>query len=325
MALTEFQLIERFFNKQKIERADVVLGIGDDAALLKIPSGQLLAISVDTLVAGVHFPSDTAAYDIGYKALAVNLSDMAAMGAQPAWATLALTIPKADRRWLRDFSRGFFALCAQYDLQLIGGDTTHGPLSITVQIHGFVPPHKALRRSTAQAGDLIYVTGTLGNAGLALKLLKKDITTTHKITAVQRRKLIKTLNRPQPRIAEGMALRGIASSAIDLSDGLAADLGHILEASGVGAVVYLDDLPLSPTLKQNLPQKEAWLLALSAGDDYELCFTVPPSNKNKLQKALEQTGCDYVCIGEIVEKQELHFKTHAGEIFQVVKKGYQHF
>jgi thiamine-monophosphate kinase len=241
MALTEFNLIERYFTRPAAAPdPDVILGIGDDAALVRVPTGMELAVATDTLVEGVHFPPQTAPETIGHKALAVNLSDMAAMGAEPRWATLALTLPQADEDWLTAFSSGFLALAAAEGVQLIGGDTTRGPLSITVQILGLLPSGSALRRSGACAGDLVYVTGTLGDAGLALRMLQHA----HGSAAVAA-PLAQRLNQPQPRTQEGLALRGIASAAIDISDGLCADLGHILAASGVGAHINLAALPLS--------------------------------------------------------------------------------
>lgn len=260
--LNEFELIDHFFAQQTQNRSDVMLGIGDDAALLQAPANQLLVTTTDTLISGVHFPIDTSPYDIGYKALAVNLSDLAAMGAEPAWVTLALTLPEANTQWLQEFTRGFFALASRYNVQLVGGDTTRGALSITVQAFGFVPPNRALRRSGAKPGDAIYVTGNLGDAGFALQQKMEPF--------------LVRLNRPEPRIETGLALRDIATSAIDISDGLVADLGHILKASGVGASLDVPVLPISSELLAAVGLEKAWQLALTAGDDYELCFTAPP-------------------------------------------------
>ncbi len=317
--MDEFALIERYFTRRaaQIRAPHIALGIGDDAALLDIPAGMQLAVSVDTLVSGVHFPKDTAPYDIGYKALAVSLSDMAAMGAEPIAATLALTLPETDEPWLEAFSNGFFDLAERYRTQLIGGDTTRGTLSITVQIHGLLPQGAALLRSGARAGDTIYVTGTLGEAGLALQHLQGTLRLHHAQRALDR------LNRPEPRVREGMALRGIASSAIDISDGLAADLGHILDASRAGATIHLDALPVPADLTDagvNLPE-----LALSAGDDYELCFTVPPRNHEALQQALRNFSCPCTRIGAVEATPGLRCLRADGSLFTPLAPGYRHF
>ncbi|RKZ88131.1 MAG: thiamine-phosphate kinase, partial [Candidatus Parabeggiatoa sp. nov. 1] len=257
--------------------------------------------------------------DIGYKALAVNLSDMAAMGATPAWMTLALTCPRTDDEWLEGFSQGLLELAKAAQVSLIGGDTTCGPLTVTIQIAGYVPPHCALKRCGAQAGDGIYVTGTLGDAGLGLASVQKRIVLP---ISVQRNVELR-LNRPTPRLHEGQALRGIANSAIDISDGLVADLGHILNASAVGASLQLDRLPLSNALRRYLSIDTAWDFALSAGDDYELCFTVPPSQEAALQKAL--TASSYTRIGTIETTLGLRYQDADGRVFTPKQRGYQHF
>ncbi|MBI5447970.1 MAG: thiamine-phosphate kinase [Gammaproteobacteria bacterium] len=315
----EFSLIRRFFSSQKVKRADVAKGIGDDCAILTPPPHTQLAISVDTLVTGVHFYPDMPPQDIGYKALACNLSDLAAAGAEPAWVTLALTLPRADSHWLHHFSEGFFSLAEQYQLALIGGDTTRGPLSITVQVHGFIPPQEALSRTGAQVGDEIYVTGTLGDAGFALSLLSKK-----QIHHPSYDYFLSRLYRPTPRIQAGIALRKQASACIDISDGLATDLSHILEASQVGACLYLDKLPLSPALAQETPY-QAVHCALSAGDDYELCFTLPPAHAPEVTHALSALACPVTHIGTITEKKGLSILTKEGTPFALKKKGYNHF
>ena len=319
--MSEFDIIQRYFTRKTNSDPALILGIGDDAALLHVPAGMELAVSVDTLVAGVHFPADTHPTDIGYKALAVSLSDMAAMGAEPRWATLALTLPEADESWLENFSKGFFELADRYGVQLIGGDTTRGPLAITVQIHGLVPAGTALRRSAARPGDLIYVTGELGDAGLALLLLQEKIS----VSAEQAAQAMTRLNRPEPRVKAGLALRGIAHAAIDLSDGLVADLGHILKASGVGATLHMERLPLSPAVTSVLDQAGGWNLPLSSGDDYELCFTVPPANQARLLATLEDFSCVCTCIGVIEIAPGLRCKLPNGELFEPAHAGYQHF
>ncbi|MEY3218870.1 MAG: hypothetical protein RIT27_227 [Pseudomonadota bacterium] len=309
--MNEFALIWRYFGEQSRVSTTVCVGIGDDAALVVPPANQQLAISADTLIAGVHFPKDTAPQDIGYKALAVNLSDLAAMGAQPLWFTLALTLPEVNENWLAQFSAGLFEIAQLFNLSLIGGDTTRGnELSISIQIIGAVSPTHALLRSGAQIGDDIFVTGTLGDAGLALAVLQGKIShTTYDLMK---------LNRPFPKIKEGLKLQGIANSAIDISDGLLADLGHILEMSGnLGATLYLPTLPLSTHLK-SLDISQAWQFALSSGDDYELCFTVPPNKSNLI---------DFSCtkIGNIKQQSGIRCLDHHHNLFVSRQLGYQHF
>jgi thiamine-monophosphate kinase len=318
-SVDEFGLIQRFFQQQPIyPQRGVILGIGDDAAVCAVPASQHLAVAIDTLVAGVHFPKNTRAYDIGYKTLAVNLSDMAAMGATPAWFTLALTCPTADTQWLTDFSQGLFALAQQYQINLIGGDTTRGALTISIQIAGFVPRTQALTRSGAQVGDGIYVTGSLGDAGLGLQLFKQN-----QIDTPEKNHCIARLNRPTPQVAVGQALRTIANSAIDISDGLAADLNHILTASKVGADLNLSQLPLSSALTSLLNRQHALQLALHAGDDYELCFTVPSDKQAALKIALQ--GQRYCQIGTITAQRGLRCYDENQQLVHLSASGYQHF
>lgn len=318
MSLTEFELITRYFSQGFPKRSDVVLGVGDDAALCTVPNGMQLAISVDTLVAGIHFPLTTRPEDIGYKALAVNLSDMAAMGATPAWVTLALTCPQVDETWLAGFRRGLLESAKLAHVSLIGGDTTQGPLTITLQIIGFVPNGKALQRKGARVHDGIYVTGTLGDAGLGLISIQGQITLPSWVKQIAEFRL----HRPTPRLQEGQKLRDVASSAIDISDGLLADLGHILTASDVGASIQLEDLPLSQALQQLAPE-QAGQLALSAGDDYELCFTVAPEREPKLKELLP--AGTYTRIGTIESKQGLRCIDATGRCFEAERVGYRHF
>jgi thiamine-monophosphate kinase len=335
MSASEFDLIRRYFAQPGAGRADVLLGIGDDAAVLQPPPGLELVAAIDTLVAGVHFPPDTDADSIGHKALAVNLSDLAAMGAEPAWAMLALTLPQADERWLAEFTRGFFALARAFGVALVGGDTTRGPLTVSVQVQGFVPPGTAFRRGGARPGDLIYVTGCLGDAGLALALGRDAVV--GRPTA--REYLRRRLDRPQPRVAEALRLRGLARSAIDVSDGLLADLGHILEASGVGATLDLAQLPLSPAFRSCLEAMGAaghpalrqftpglaWAdLALSSGDDYELCFTVAPGHRAHMD-ALAAEGLSCTCIGTIDAEAGLRCRLADGAAYRAARRGYDHF
>jgi len=310
---SEFELIERYFQRRAGDSATVSLGIGDDCALLDVPHGQQLAVSMDTLLIGVHFPHNTSAFDIGYKSLAVGLSDLAAMGATPAWATLSLSLPQLDSNWLADFSDGFFQLADHHQITLVGGDTVKGPLSITVQVHGFIPSGAALKRSGAKVGDLICVSGRIGDGALGLKMALGEINT--------QSKPLEKLNRPEPQVALGLALRNRAHSCIDISDGLAADLGHILKASGVGALLHADQLPLSQELQQQ-PRAAAEQMALFGGDDYELCFTI---SADFLQKLLTQKSLPKITlIGQIEAEQGLRIEHH-GRIKTLSPNGFDHF
>jgi thiamine-monophosphate kinase len=324
MSSPEFDLIQRFFTEQSVRRSDVVLGIGDDAALLSPPAGSSLVVSTDTLIAGVHFPVNTDAHAVGYKTLAVNLSDMAAMGAEPAWISLAISLPEKDDAWLAEFSRGLFALATEFGVQLIGGDTTRGPLCMSVQIIGFVPEGQALRRSGAQAGDGVFLTGTIGDAGLGLLLKQELKQASQQIVSDVSQRLIQRLEYPTPRISAGLALRGLATSAIDISDGLAADLGHVLTASAVGADIEIDRLPLSEAFLSLAAQGD-WLRAISAGDDYELCFTAPMAQEAAILERLQAVDCPCVRIGEITARPGLHWYD-AGHHEQPIRHaGFDHF
>ncbi|HET8808361.1 MAG TPA: thiamine-phosphate kinase [Methylophaga sp.] len=317
---SEFSLIKAYFSALTADREDVVLGIGDDCALLKPPAGKLLATSVDTLVSDVHFFADVDAYRLGQKALAVNLSDLAAMGANPAWFTLALTIPRANPDWLKAFSAGIADLAKQHDLQLVGGDTTRGSLAITIQITGFVDADNAFRRDAAQPGDKIYVSGTLGDAGAGL-LLKQGKLPLDKLTEAEQQFLVDRLELPTPRNSLASQLVGEIQSAIDISDGLLADLQHILTASQVGAVIDTTALPLSSAL-QKLPVELANKLAMTAGDDYELCFTVSPNKAAVLEAALNG---QVTCIGEITTLAGLKLLPENAQQNLDVTPGYDHF
>lgn len=318
----EFKLITDYFDRpNRVFRKDVLRGIGDDCAVVRVPANKQLAVSIDTLVAGVHFPENTPASDIGHKALAVNLSDLAAAGAAPCWVTLALTLPEFNTSWLKAFSAHFFALAKKFNVQLIGGDTTHGPLSVTIQAHGLVPKNKIISRSGAKPGDLIYVTNTVGNAGLALMCLQNKMS----IPTKDRALMLQHLNRPMPRVKEGLLLRRFVSAMIDVSDGLAADLSHILEQSGVGAVLQVEDVPLSAVLKKSLPKKKAREMALGSGDDYELCFTVPVGKRAVMEKVMRANKVKVSCVGEIVRGKGLRLVLRDGKKFLLGKKGYLHF
>lgn len=315
MALSEFEIIRRYFRDRARGSKDVIAGIGDDAAILRPPEGLDLAVSVDTLVVDVHFDRDTCAEDLGYKALAVSLSDLAAMGAEPAWATLALTIPEADEMWLDGFSRGFLDLGYLHGVRLVGGDLTRGPLTVTVGVYGFVERGMALRRTGARVGDGVYVTGTLGDAALGVLVLQGNA----RVEAAYRDYLLARLRRPTPRIAAGLTLRGRASTAIDVSDGLLADLGHVLVASGVGATIDLDRLPLSPALKAVSDASTRFGLALTGGDDYELCFTCPSNPPETLGSVPAQY------IGQIEERDGIRFVGAGATGFTLRSSGYRHF
>jgi thiamine-monophosphate kinase len=317
MALGEFELIRRFFTDQAVKHPSTVLGVGDDCALLHVDGSEELAITTDTMVEGIHFLPDVDPEALGHKALAVNLSDLAAMGAEPKWVTLALTLPHGDTTWLQRFAKGLFALAERYGVELIGGDTTRGPLTITVQALGLAPRDRALRRTGARPGDLIYLSGELGAAGLGLKIRQGR-------TAIEDRTAIARLERPEPRVDIGMMLRDMASSCIDVSDGLAADLGHILEASGVGAALDWERLPLPDGVRRYVEETGDWRMPLSAGDDYELCFTVPPANRDQLERCLATRGFAVTSIGRIEPHTGLRlFKD--GQSIDLSHDGYQHF
>jgi thiamine-monophosphate kinase len=320
MPLSEFDLIHHYFTREP-NAPDVVLGIGDDAAILQVPAGEHLLVSTDTLVAGRHFPLNTAPEDIGWKALAVNLSDLAAMGATPRWCLLALTLPDADPAFLQGFAKGFWTLADEAGISLVGGDTTRGPLTITVTVMGTVPAGQALRRDGARPGDDIYVSGTVGDAGLGLQLAIGQ--TLPGVPAAAQQSAMKALNRPRPRLALGLALRGLASSAIDISDGLAQDLGHILERSGVGATLDADRLPLSESLLA-CDHQQALHWALSAGDDYELCFTAAPDQAGALADLARQQHARLTRIGHIEAAAGLRI-TRQGNALSLDLAGFQHF
>lgn len=319
--MNEFDLITHYFANQAKPRPDVIVGIGDDAAITQIPNHHQLVITTDTSIAGVHFPENTAAYDIGYKTLAVNLSDLAAMGANPAWITLALTLPRAQEAWIQAFCEGFFTLANRHQVQLIGGDLTHGNLSITIQAMGLVPKGQAILRSGAKPSDLIYVSGSLGDAALGLQCVLGKMS----LEKASQDYVIDRLNRPRPRLEMGDCLRGLASAAIDISDGLAADLGHILKQSRVGALIYVDKLPLSSALSQSLDQEKSIALALTGGDDYELCFTLPVEKRELAEKKLSALSCRYTCIGEIIPHPGLDLRYQDGKKYNGPIQGYTHF
>ena len=318
--MKEFQLIEQFFKNKGQKRRDVLLGIGDDCALVQPAEGKVIAISCDTLVEGVHFFADMPAHALGYKSLAVNLSDLAAMGAEPAWMTLALSLPDVDQQWLADFSSGLFEAAEYYGVALVGGDTTRGPRCINVTIHGQVPKGKALKRSGAKIGDWVFVTGSLGDSALGLDMLRNK----QVIKPEFKEYLLNRHYYPTPRVLAGQALKGLASSAIDLSDGLVSDLSHILKASNVGAVIDANAIPLSSSLTESVGADQALAYALTGGEDYELLFTVPESQRGAIDTALLHAGVKFVKIGQICSGNKIKF-TLDGQPFTPEFKGFEHF
>lgn len=316
--MDEFGIIERFFRRQRVRRADVTLGIGDDAAIVRPPAGRELVVTTDVLVNGVHFPEDTDAGDVGYKSLAVNLSDIAAMGASPAWATLGLTLPEADADWLEGFAAGLFEAAEAFDVQLVGGDVTSGPLCIAVQLIGIVDDAGPLTRAGARDGDLVYVSGTLGDAALGLRVVQGMLD----VPAADAELFRRRLHRPTPRVALGRALAGLASAAIDISDGLAADLGHLCECSGAGSVVDVADLPLSESYQRILDEVGPGP-ALSFGDDYELCFTAPPDRARDVDRVGKELGLTLTRVGQITGSAVVWLNN--GESFPIGEHGFQHF
>lgn len=316
--LHEFDIIDKFFTRAVKNPHRFPLGVGDDAALIAAPPGHELATSIDTLLAGRHFPADSGPYDIGYKSLAISLSDLAAMGAEPAAVLLALTLPEANEKWLTEFANGFFHLAEQFQVELIGGNLTRGPLSISTVVYGWAPAGKALRRSGAKSGDNIYVTGNLGDAGLALQQLQQQ----HNLLIPE---LHQRFFRPHPRIQAGLALRGIATAVIDISDGLAADLNKLLTASHCGGVIYTEQLPLSAIMRNHCPHEAATRLALTAGDDYELCFTAPAHTHSEIQKIFSTLDCAVHCLGTATLETGLKILNAHGNPVEVKIQGYQHF
>ena len=330
--MPEFDLINQFFKPTTIKRDDVLVGIGDDCAILSTPPGKALAISTDTLISGVHFPQSTCAEDIGYKSLAVNLSDLAAMGAEPAWVSLAISLPQADESWLKQFMHGFNQLARQFNLALIGGDTTQGPLSITVNITGFVDASRALKRSQAKVGDSIFVTGNIGDASIGLKAVFNQLKSQPLFTDNNKSECIKRLNRPVPRIKAGQLLTSFSGAAIDISDGLLADLNHICEASSVGALINLQQIPLSQAALNyygNLPGAQIgghidWQSILTGGDDYELCFTCADQQYAQMQDMMESHNIDIFCIGKIIDEPGIKC-LHNETLMSLDHTGYNHF
>ncbi|MCF2908628.1 thiamine-phosphate kinase [Pseudoalteromonas sp. DL2-H2.2] len=319
--MKEFELINHYFKGRGIARRDVKVGIGDDCAIVTVPEKHQLAITTDTLVAGVHFFEDIPPRALGHRALAVNLSDLAAMGAEPTWISIGLTLPEVDMEWLEAFTEGMHEIAEYYNVQLIGGDTTQGPLTITICAKGIIPNDKALTRSGAKVGDWIYVTGELGDAALAIEARKRQLPLGDK----QLKRLEEKLHFPTPRVAAGQVLRGMATACIDISDGLLADLQHILNKSAVGAIVNIEDVPVSAVMQQLQPEALRRELSLAYGDDYELLFTVNDSNKGAVEARLRQYGVEPVCIGQITASAGKLELLNEGEKCPLPRSGYQHF
>ena len=323
MPLGEFDVIRRYFQRDQ-HRPDLVLGIGDDCALVDlVEDNSYLALTVDTLVADNHFPADASAADIASRSLCVNLSDLAAMGAKPLWFTLSLSLPEVNESWLTAFSEGLFAVADRFDCQLVGGDTTRGPLSITVQMQGSVSVNHYLTRSEAQAGDHIFVTGTLGDGAAALAMIRKRLTMNDRETDY----LYQRFYQPEPQLAAAQKLLGISRAAIDISDGLLADLSHIASASQVAMAIDIDCLPLSPVLhklyQQEPQQVRQW--ALAGGDDYQLAFTVPKTKLSIVRKMITTEELIATEIGIVKAGEGVECHLRGTPYTYSFDKGYQHF
>lgn len=315
---SEFDLISRHFTRPA---ANAVLGVGDDCALVDVTNGMDLTVSTDTMVSGTHFFPDVDPEHLGHKALAVNLSDIAAMGAMPYWAMLALTVPNVDHEWLAAFAKGFFDLAAEYNVSLIGGDTTRGPLTLTVTIMGEVPAGAALRRSGAKAGNDIWVSGTVGDAALAVAHRHGKVV----LTESDYHEAVMRLYEPTPRVALGQALRGMATSAIDISDGLLADLGHICRLSGVGATVELGSIPVSAIGARHFQSDAGRTAIVAGGDDYELCFTAPANSRESIAELTDMLGVPLTRIGQVKRGKGVSLLGADGKAVKVDGRGYDHF
>jgi thiamine-monophosphate kinase len=317
--MTETDLIQRFFYGLGAERDDVRLGIGDDAALLRVPSGEELVLTTDALIEGVHFLPGAPAHSLGHRALAVNLSDIAAMGATPRWALLSLNLPQADEAWLSAFAAGFGALARAHGVALVGGNLSRGPLSITVQMAGSVPDRQALRRDGARPGHALYVSGCIGDAAAGLQVLRGELA----VDATSADYLRRRFEYPQPRLQLGEALRGLASACIDVSDGLYVDAQRLLRASGCGATVELERLPLSPALRQAMGDA-AWQQALEGGEDYELCFCAPVTHAAAIAAAAARSATTISRIGGVEAGARIELRA-GNSVMQFSPSGFDHF
>ncbi len=309
--MNEFDLIRDYFT-WPMKDPSVTLGVGDDAALFSLEQGYQLVTTTDTLVEGIHFDASTPAKDIAHKSLAVNLSDIAAMGAQAKYFILAITLPEIDQSWLKEFSDSLRQLSRHYEVSLIGGDTTRGSLNITITMFGIVENSKALTRSGAQPGDGVYVSGTIGDAGFCFWKLSNGL--------IPSNQELLRLNRPTPRVELGLELKNLASACIDVSDGLEQDLSHILKASSVGAIIEVEKIPIGGTLLSHINDTNDWSIPLCSGDDYELCFTVPEINQEALKKVSESCNVNITRIGVVNESLGLQVKG-----YDAPRKSYQHF
>ncbi len=324
--MNEFSLIQKYFYDSSFSRKDVIVGVGDDAAVTKVADNQLLATTTDTLVQGIHFLEKSSPEDIAHKSIAVNMSDLAAMGAEPSWISLSLSLPDINEQWLEAFSNKIKELTEYYSVELIGGDTVKGPLSITITAQGFVPERSVITRSGAQNGDWIFVTGTLGDAGAGLDVLSQKL-------VVQdyddKQYLIDRHRRPTPRVIAGTALRRLATSCIDISDGLLQDVMHIAKASDTGVMIDLDKLPISGALGRNVAKlDDALKYACISGDDYELLFTISEEHRTIAQTALDSYSVPYTCIGQMtgaVGKLDLRLDGERFEFSDLSHTGFQHF
>jgi thiamine-monophosphate kinase len=319
VAGSESELIERYFRGLGTARADVALGIGDDAALVEVPASAQLVLTTDALVEGVHFLPGAPAHSLGFRALAVNLSDLAAMGASPCWALLSLNLPSADDSWLQRFADGFGALARLHGVALVGGNLSRGALSITVQLAGIVPRGQALQRSGAQQGDELYVSGSVGDAAAGLACLRGQLAA----PAAASQFLRQRFEYPTPRVALGIALRGIASACIDISDGLHSDAQRLLQASGVGARIELADLPLSPALRAAYGA-DAWRVALTGGEDYELCFSAPRARADAVVGAAVTAGSPVARVGTLLGGSGIALQS-GNSLIQFSPSGFDHF
>lgn len=317
----EFELIAEYFSAVGAKRSDVITGVGDDGAVIQVRDGHDLVVTTDTMVSGTHFFANDDPRALGHKLVTVNVSDLAAMGAEPAWLSLALTMPEINQTWLKQFSAGVNETAEYYNCQLVGGDTTRGPLSLTMTAKGLVPRGKALTRSGAKVGDYIYVTGTLGDAALGLKLQQG----LHQVSKKHHTHILQRFQYPSARVALGQALRNIANSAMDLSDGLYGDIQHILRRSSVGASIDVQKLPLSQALKDSCDNASAFALALSGGEDYELLFTVPENKRGSLDVLLSPYGVALTCIGRITGVAGKLELKNGEQTFNYQPQGFKHF
>ena len=318
----EFDIIKKYFSFEVL-RDDVVLAGGDDCAIVSLPENKQLLLTTDTLISGVHFPENTSAEDIAYKAIMVNLSDLAAMGGTPAWVTLAITLPDIDESWLQAFSNQFYSVLSRFNISLIGGDTTKGSLSITIQAMGFCDKDKILRRDKAESGDKVFVTGDLGDASIGLFAVLNNLNDEKLLPCIKR------LNRPEARVKFAEELVLYSKCAIDISDGLVADLGHILNASQCGAKIQLSAIPVSASAQYYFDlyrnAETDWSLLLTQGDDYELCFTMNKNNQSAVEKLAKKHQLKLTCIGEITDSRELHFVNLNAEPVDFDQTGFKHF